>query len=100
MDDRNRFVFKQSCSEGDVSVQGNEFSGNMAFFNHKWIAVARWFLSFVAGTIPLIMTWVVATSFKAVLKPGTMLANMTHSLRLWTYLIIELVILICFVCFL
>jgi hypothetical protein len=82
MDDRDRFVFKQSGSEGEGSVQGNELSRNMAFFNHKWIAVASCFLYVVAGRIPSIMTWVVATSFKAVLKLETMLANMTHLLRL------------------
>jgi hypothetical protein len=100
MDDRDLFVFEQAGSDGDVSVQGNEFSRNMVFFYHKWIAVASCFLSVVARTIPLIMTWVVVMSFKAVLKPETMMANMAQSLRLWVYLIIGLVILICFVCFL
>jgi hypothetical protein len=56
MDDRGLFVFKETGSEGDIQVQGNEFRWILSFFIQKWIAIASGILGVIAGVFPIFMT--------------------------------------------
>jgi hypothetical protein len=91
MGNRGLFVFKQTGSERDIQVQGNEFRRILSFFNHKWIAIASGILGVIAGVFPIFMTWIVSSSFEAVLTPETMLDSMTGSLMKWYYMIIAMI---------
>jgi ABC-type multidrug transport system fused ATPase/permease subunit len=92
MDDRGLFVFKQIGSEGDIQVQRNEFRRMLSFFNHKWIATATGILDVIAGVFPIFMTWIVSSSFEAVLTPETVLDSMTGSLLKWCCMIIAMIV--------
>jgi ABC-type multidrug transport system fused ATPase/permease subunit len=90
MDDRGLFVFKQTGSEEDIQVQGNEFRRILSFFNHKWIAIASGILCVMAGVFPIFVTWIASSSFEAILTPETMPDSMTGSLMKWCSMIIAM----------